>query len=290
MPNSPCAQAEFTAAQIEEAEDWMARFFPDAVQVRRPSRRYNCHGHAYVRSHGWVDEPEPLLTDDLFEVSFDDVAIGDVVAYVNGDTLMHSAVVRSILNGEITELRSKWGEGPEVLHELNGVAPEYGSPVHVFRRHKAPAPLGGTASEGEMTKEADTQEKIAHAIDEFSDPDIYLRLMLASSPQAALKIIESFPGVNQLIEIGPEAGRMVLEFFQHGKAQSDERLSSIALFLLNKIPTAEAAQPLARMISSEAFSGINRQLAARAFLTAAEIQSGDEDPIEVARREAENFK
>jgi hypothetical protein len=290
VPNPPCQKIDFTLAEIEKARDWMAKHFPDTIEVRQASRRYNCHGHAYARSHGWVNEPRPFLTDDYFEVSFDSANVGDVVIYVNGDTLMHSAVVRRIFNGEIMEMRSKWGEGPEVLHELKGIPHEYGVPVQIFRRQQNNAPFKDTTNEGEMSNEESKHDVIERAISDFSDPDIYLRLMLASSPEAAQKIIELFPGVSKLIDIGSEAGKAVLEFFRQEKAQADERLLSVALYLLDRIPTVEAAQPLAQMISSGTFSGINNQLAARAFLTAAGIQSGDDDPIEVAKREAENFK
>jgi hypothetical protein len=275
----------------------MAFHFPDVVEVRRPSRRYNCHGHAVALSHGWFNDPDRFIEDNYFPVSFDSPQVHDVVLYFNDDVLMHSAVVRRVVGGEITELRSKWGEGPETLHELRGVPPEYGGPLQLLRRSPGNAPFENLMSEADMpdpeleVPDPDTVEaRVLHALENFVNPDIHKRLMLASSPQAARKIIESLPGMKDLIEIGPEAGRYILDFFQKEETQENENLSSVALYLFQRIPMEEAVQPLAKSLASGKFTGINSSLAAQAFLTSAGIDAGDEDPVSAATREAEKFK
>ena len=65
--------------------------------------------------------------------------------------------------------------------------------------------------------------------------------------------------------------------------------AGVALYLLQRIPSEQAVQPLARYLKSGRVSGMNSELASQAFLTTARIDSVNEDPVFVATHEAEKF-
>ena len=137
IPDFPCEEKNFTAAEVQAARDWMALHFPKTVEIRVPSLRYNCHGYAYADAHGWFDEPDLFIADDFSEVPLASPQKDDVVLYMNGGVLMHSAVIKSVSRGSIKKLRSKWGGGPAVTHDLADVPAVYGNPVHLLRRNAA---------------------------------------------------------------------------------------------------------------------------------------------------------
>lgn len=289
IPTPPCAREEHSSDQLEVISAWLKRHHPETEELQQATREYNCHGHALAASHGWFNDPRLFFADDYFEVSFENPQVGDVVIYYNDGVLMHTAVITRVSNGQTITLHSKWGDGPEVSHSLLDVMEEYGRPVRILRRRAGLEPLVALTSEVSMTDVEATEERIKKAIERFSDPDIYLRVIFASTPEAARKIIESLPGVMEMIDIGSEAGRAVLSFLEGEEILVGDQLSSIALYLLQRIPTKEATQPLARLIKSSKFTGVNRHLAAEAFLTSSGIETISEDPLLVALREAENF-
>ena len=134
MPQSPCKHIDFNAGELADARAWMDRHFPDATELEPASRRFNCHGFAYARVHGgWFNRPTLFNEDDYVEVQTP--RKGDIVSYFNHrGRLAHSAVVEEITEGQITQLSSKWGEGPAVLHELLEVPSDYGQPKLIRRR------------------------------------------------------------------------------------------------------------------------------------------------------------
>lgn len=139
-------------------------------------------------------------------------------------------------------------------------------------------------------KEPTQRKAIQRAIKRFSDPDVYYQVMLASSPAAARKIVESLPGVRELVEVGPDAGSSVVDLLQKEETLNNKLLSSIALYLAWRIPSQESKETLARLIISRRFTGINSQLAAEAFLKSAGIEVRREDAISTALREAQKLK
>jgi len=114
--------------------------------------------------------------------------------------------------------------------------------------------------------------------------------MLASSPAAAKKIVESLPGVRELVGLGTDAGTSVADLLQKEEVLNNKLLTSIALYLAWRIPTEQTKEALARLIISRRFRGINSQLAAEAFLTSAGIQVPREDFISAALREAQKLE
>jgi hypothetical protein len=139
-------------------------------------------------------------------------------------------------------------------------------------------------------EEPTKRRAIQKAIQKFSDPDVYQAVMLASSPEAAKKIVESLPGVRELVEAGTDAGGSVADLLQKEEVLTNKLLTSIALYLAGRIPTAETQTALARLIISRRFRGINSQLAAEVFLTSSGIDVGKQDLVSTALREARKFE
>ncbi|MCM3869987.1 MAG: hypothetical protein ND895_04750, partial [Pyrinomonadaceae bacterium] len=85
-----------------------------------------------------------------------------------------------------------------------------------------------------------TKHKLQRAIDRFMDPEVNYQVMLASSPAAAKLIIEALPGVRDLVELGPEAGKAALNLLQREDSPDDYRISAVALYILERHPSPEA--------------------------------------------------
>lgn len=130
----PCDDREFTRAERKRRRDYMARHFPNSVEVRAPSRKYNCHGYSYTRAHGWFEEPEFFIDDDFLEVPMDEARRGDVLIYEKNGEITHTAIVKKATNGEIKKLRSKWGKLAAVIHKPRKVPRGYGRPARLFRK------------------------------------------------------------------------------------------------------------------------------------------------------------
>ena len=133
-------------------------------------------------------------------------------------------------------------------------------------------------------------QRAIDAIEQLYHRDVRAELMLASRPEVRRAIIESLPSVKELIEIGPEAGPAILDFFERDATQADDELAGVALYLLQRIPSDKAVRPLARYLRSGKLSGMNSELAAQAFLTTVGIETVSEDPVAAALKAAEKFQ
>jgi len=284
------SEVTFSPELIEQARQWMRRNHPNAVEIRKASCEYNCHGYTFARRHAWFIDPARFIADDFVRVRMSEPRVGDVLIYMMGDEIAHSAVVTEVNDdGEITEVRSKWGAQSEVFHHPLCVDDDYGRPSSLYRQRTDFVPLDTMTGEAIMRDEAATREFIGQAMERFSDPDVYLRVMLASTPEVARRIIENLPGVRELIDVGPDAGKAALDFLEREETQQNFLLTNIMLYLLQRIPTKEAVQPLAKLVRLAPVSCFDQDLAAEAFLAAAEIEIENEDPVSFAFREAEKF-
>ena len=138
LHHAPCKPFELSAEQVERARDKAHNFNPDAIELSEPTRRYNCHGFSFAVSHGWFNYPDRFFEDDYDRVELSEAQIGDVVIYMNGETLMHSAPIARVEGSDITELHSKWGELALLSHSLTGVPAHYGEPVFALRLRIGP--------------------------------------------------------------------------------------------------------------------------------------------------------
>lgn len=136
-PVDPCAASEWSRAEKKKWRKYMAERFPNSVEVRAPSRKYNCHGFAYAHAHAWFEEPEFFIDDDFSEVPMDEARRGDVLVYEKSGDIAHSAIVKKATNGVIKKLRSKWGQLAAVIHKPREVHRAYGHPARLLRRNPA---------------------------------------------------------------------------------------------------------------------------------------------------------
>jgi hypothetical protein len=135
LGHRPLPSKDFSPNAIKTLREEMATNFPNVQEVAPPTRRFNCHGHAYAADHGWFNQPDLFMADDFTVISLANVRRGDVIAYFNGSTLMHSAIVEHVNGGTIAQLRSKWGTRATVLHDLTDVPSDYGDPLVLRRRN-----------------------------------------------------------------------------------------------------------------------------------------------------------
>jgi hypothetical protein len=270
--------------------------YKTAVEVGEPDSGYNCHGFSVVSSHGFFHRPEPFLDDDHDQFPLNQPRMDDVVAYYNGAALRHTGVVIGVSGNEITRVRSKWGSMGVVEHDLRDVHKVYGSPEKLFRRKAGLGPpvfltkaLGMTAVD--VMGEEDKQALAEQAVAMFSDPGVYHEVMLASSPDVAKLLVESLPGVQELLDLGPEvSGRVAVDLLRKAEAEESEAMSRIALYILQRASREETVSELASAVRENKFSGINMHLAADALLSASNFEPLTGDPVTEARALAEKIK
>lgn len=129
---------ELSSAEIAYLNDYVARHYPLAVRETNASNRYNCHSYAWynqaINNNIWIDSPgdDSFWQDGSYVYvasGFCDsipstVPIGAKVSYSSDD---HSAIKASS-----TQLRSKWGNLPRMLHRP-GYSPYSCSYLYYYR-------------------------------------------------------------------------------------------------------------------------------------------------------------
>jgi hypothetical protein len=123
-----------TDAEVEEARILAAEHNPNAVEISPPTAEYNCHGFTCADSHGWFNHPQKFFVDDFDQLPLESAQRDDIVVYMSGNTLMHTAKITRVVSGQIDELESKWGSLALLSHSLTGVPAVYGDPAHILRR------------------------------------------------------------------------------------------------------------------------------------------------------------
>ena len=278
---TPCWPRELTDPEKAQIRQIVAQQFPGVSEVAPPTRQYNCHGHAHAQSHGWFNDPRPFMEDDYIQATMAHPQPGDAVVYVKDGNHTHSAIVLLVSGNQITQMRSKWGQFPELLHQLRQVPGDYGEPVYLIRRRVMlqQSPL---ESPSKMRIES-----IELALTALKGSDSYFRVMLASNPGTARQIISGLPGISEIIATGAGAGPLVLRFFESESVQDDDILSGIALYLLGQLAVSDAKPAIARFLMSKKLSMVTADIAPFALLSVAGIEVPDnEDARARAFREA----
>ena len=136
-PVGPCDSREWTRAERQQERALVASLHPNVVEIRAPSRKYNCHGYAFARAHGLFEFPDLFIVDDFSQVPTEEARIGDVLVYEDEEgEFTHSGFVKEVIDGEITKLRSKWGKVAAYVHDPFDVDPSFGTPTRLLRRHR----------------------------------------------------------------------------------------------------------------------------------------------------------
>lgn len=132
-------ESEISALNRSQIAGLMREFAAHVTVRRSMSPTYNCHGLTFASRRAWVfdvDSIQHILMDDRFrEVHRQDALPGDILIYrdLTGD-LTHSGVIVSNdppLYGPL--VFSKWGAGPELIHNYLDVPQIYGRDIHFYR-------------------------------------------------------------------------------------------------------------------------------------------------------------
>jgi hypothetical protein len=184
---------DLDAAELGMARSYMRDFFPTVVEVRRPTRDYNCHGFAMAHRHGWVTVPDPFYFDDFVGASFESPVRGDVVLYMRKSLVTHTArVVKVGRDGQIELVRSKWGEAAEVVHKVEDVPNVYGTRMTLLRSiTRMGADEAVEYAEDFTIPEVEEFASSQASVSDRSDEHSQLNLMLASTPEVEQRIVES---------------------------------------------------------------------------------------------------
>jgi len=212
-------EKDLTPADMKIAETLLEADFNQAKPLKPPTRAYNCHGFAYAPEHpGWFNVPDLFLRDHYSSQPCESAQPGDVIIYINGGLIAHSAVVIKAEGGKIKMVQSKWGAIAEVKHPPEHVPSVYGQPLVLLRPRNdlpphravleaeqetalATSARGGAGeaadtagAEAESTaKKDDTDEKFATAETTGQAVDLpeSFMLMLASTPEVERRIRQS---------------------------------------------------------------------------------------------------
>ena len=177
-----------------EREYLGARVLRDATYV------YNCHGYAHAARHAWFDDITQFVEDDYYPFTPGTLFVGDIVVYSDGYILTHSAVISRLSGNSIVEVRSKWGQWPEILHAPETVPNEYGSIMYYLRRR-------GTRTTEEIEPSEDAvRERIEDLLISVAREERLERIALASTPAMARSIVARFPEMGELQLYGSKAG------------------------------------------------------------------------------------
>jgi hypothetical protein len=130
--------SEISAFEKNWASD-LQDTFPRVILRTSLSALYNCHGLTLASRRTRLTDPiwvTRVLEDDKYEnVSLKDALPGDLVMYYgdDGDATHSGIVVSNEPPLFVPRVLSKWGSGPEVIHQLHDVPSVYGTHRRVLR-------------------------------------------------------------------------------------------------------------------------------------------------------------
>lgn len=118
---------ELPLKELKEARD-IYTIWPGNTVRNDPCGYYNCHGLTFAsrRTRIWeIDEVSKIIADDNYqEIARDKVLPGDIIIYFNSkngrELAEHSGIVvdaTEIFSTKKIKVLSKWGNGPEVVHD-----------------------------------------------------------------------------------------------------------------------------------------------------------------------------
>jgi hypothetical protein len=170
-------------------------------EVEPPTRTYNCFGLAFGKRHGWIRAPEFIMAHDFGSLA-GAPQNDDVVLYIKDTLLTHAALVHEVKDDQIVKVRSKWGEGGELIHRPEDVPSEYGIPA-VFMRRTHETTIPDMLSPGTETKADEAGDEVlveaispsATSLEAAAEDEIGTLLMLASTDELRDRIIRQQAGV-----------------------------------------------------------------------------------------------
>lgn len=120
---------------------WITRIGSDIVRAR-PSGMYNCHGLVFASRRSVIEKPNEIrkiLAEDGYKsIPIDKALPGDVILYISGSDIVHSAILlqghldRPKFSLEKTLILSKLGCFSEIIHDFSKNYYEYDT-IEVYR-------------------------------------------------------------------------------------------------------------------------------------------------------------
>lgn len=203
-----------------------------AKVVRPSTRKYNCHAYGHANRHAWFNDIKRFIEDDYFPYTPGTLQVDDIVIYVKNNQITHSAKISSLNGNRIKKLRSKWGAWPEVEHGKSNVPDIYGSIVYYLRKRNS------LLEEIPDYIEYEGQERIDDLVESLLDEEIRFKVMQASTPEVALRVIRELPEVTELSLYGDYATDRIVKALSGNFESDDDKLQ---LFVsLAQISTAKS--------------------------------------------------
>lgn len=123
---------ELTAAEKAAKNNFFQTAYPNAIYLSTSTNKYNCHSYAWysqsTSNKYWMNDPSKYITDGSYKSLTWPTANGQKVVY---GFYEHSAVVVSY-GSSIVTVKSKWGAGPLMQHNIN-YSPYNGLPKYYKR-------------------------------------------------------------------------------------------------------------------------------------------------------------
>ncbi|MFQ6063557.1 MAG: hypothetical protein ACE5J9_10350 [Methanosarcinales archaeon] len=111
-------------------------------QVGHATYEYDCHGKTFGCKKIWInnDQVQKILDDGGFKKVEGKAKVGDIVVYKKNSMIIHTGIVHRVdEKGKVVKVQSKWGLGPDWIHDPNDVPPGYGTWT-VCRKSKSGKP------------------------------------------------------------------------------------------------------------------------------------------------------
>lgn len=126
----------FNGAEAASAYNYTVQHYPNAKIVAGATTNYNCHSYAWYKQSTsniyWMNNPGKYMSDGSYKrVGTTPTAKKQKVCYIQyplTSPYIHSGIVYSI-SGSTIKIKSKWGAGPLVIHNVN-YSPYSGTPIY----------------------------------------------------------------------------------------------------------------------------------------------------------------
>lgn len=124
---------ELSSSEIAYLNNWVAQNYPNATRETDASRKYNCHSYAWystlTSNNRWMSTPNDDIywTDGSYLLSSSQGS-GSKVSYPSSSD--HSAIQAT---SSSTQLRSKWGQLPRMLHAYDYSPYPIGTGLNYYR-------------------------------------------------------------------------------------------------------------------------------------------------------------
>lgn len=125
--------ADESSETVDLIDEAVVESFNSVIQRSPRNLLANCHGWVFLDSQFLIsgEAVQQILDDNEYEL-VDDPKAGDVIIYRDANrNIVHSGIVRGVLNDETVIIESKWGTEGTFLHDPEGTP--YAGQFEYFR-------------------------------------------------------------------------------------------------------------------------------------------------------------